>query len=80
MPFLEKPLCTGNWSPAHKNIHWKAWSNKLMILGSDRKKQWSLAEKGHVWKEWGVMTQGKEVEEGTLLLGSDKNNAIASQV
>ena len=52
-----------------------------MILGSDRKKRWSLAEKGHVWKESGVMTQGKkEVEEGTLLLGSDKNNAIASQV
>ena len=35
------------------------------------------AEKGHVWKESGVMTQGKrEVEVGTILLGNDKNNIV----
>ena len=35
------------------------------------------AEKGHVWKESGVMTQGKrEVEVRTILLGNDKNNIV----
>ena len=39
------------------------------------------AEKGHVWKESGVMTQRrKEVEVGTLLLGNGKNNVIADKV
>ena len=38
-------------------------------------------EKGHVWKESGVATQGRrEVEVGTLLLGNDKNDAIADKV
>ena len=36
-----------------------------------------LAEKGHVFKESGVMTQGKkEVEVDTLWLGDDKTNVI----
>ena len=40
-----------------------------------------LAEKGHVWKESGVTTQGRrEVELGTLLLSNDKNNVIAENV
>ena len=39
------------------------------------------AEKGHVWKEWGVMTQGKrEVEGGTPLLDNDKSNVITDKV
>ena len=50
-------------------------SNKLMILGSDRKKK---EEKAHAWKESGVMSQGRrEVETGNLLLGNDKNNVFA---
>ena len=45
---------------------------------SDRKKP---AEKGYIWKESGVMTQGRrEVEVGTLLLGNDKNNIITEKV
>ena len=40
-----------------------------------------LVEKGHVWKESGVTTQGrKEVEVDTVLLGSDKSNAIVNKV
>ena len=40
-----------------------------------------LTEKGHIWKESGVTTQvRREVEVGTLLLGNDKNNAIADNV
>ena len=40
-----------------------------------------LAEKGHVWEESGVTTQGKrEVEVGTLLLGNDKSNIIVDKV
>ena len=40
-----------------------------------------LTEKGHIWKESGVMTQvRREVEVGTLLLGNDKSNAIADNV
>ena len=38
-------------------------------------------EKGYVWKESGVMAQGRrEVEVGTLLLGNDKNNVITEKV
>ena len=34
----------------------------------------SLVEKGHIWKESRVTTQGsKEEEVGTLLLGNNKN-------
>ena len=53
-------------------------SNKLMIFVSDRKE---TAEKGYVWKESGVATQGRrEVEVGTLLLGHDKSNVITEKV
>ena len=39
------------------------------------------ADKGHVWKESGVTTQGKkEVEVGTLWLGNDKTNVIVDKV
>ena len=38
------------------------------------------AEKGPVWKESGVTTQGRDVEVGNLLLGNDKNNVIADKV
>ena len=39
-----------------------------------------MAEKDNVWKESGVMTQGRrKVEVGTLLLGNDKNNVIADK-
>ena len=59
-------------------------SNKVMIFESDRKKQQNSA----VWwkkvmsgKNSGVTTQGrKEVEVDTVLLGSDKNNAIVNKV
>ena len=38
-------------------------------------------EKGHVWKESGVPTQGRmEVEVSTHLLGNDKNNGIVNKV
>ena len=54
------------------------------MSGSDRKKRWNSAvqkEKGYVWQESGVTTQGRqEVEVGTLLLGNDKNNVIANKV
>ena len=54
------------------------------MSGSDRKKRWNSAvqkEKGYVWQESGVTTQGRqEVEVGTLLLGNDKNNVIADKV
>ena len=50
-------------------------SNKLMIFGND------MAEKGHVWKESGSMTQGRrEVEVGTLLESRDEKNVIAENV
>ena len=40
-----------------------------------------LMEKGNVWKESGVMTQGKREEElGTVLLSSDENNVIAENL
>ena len=40
-----------------------------------------MTEKGYVWKESGVMTQGsKEVEVGTLLLSNDENNVIAKNI
>ena len=49
-----------------------------MIFVSDRKE---TAEKGYVWKESGVATQGRrEVEVGTLLLGHDKSNVITEKV
>ena len=51
-------------------------SNKLMIFESNRKKVefCPSAEKGHVWKESGVTTQGrKELDIGVLLLSNDKN-------
>ena len=49
-----------------------------MIFVSDRKK---TAERGYVWKESGVTTQGRrEVEVGCLLLGHDKNNVITKKV
>ena len=59
-------------------------SNKVMIFESDRKKQQNSA----VWwkkvmsgKNSGVTTQGrKEVEVDTVLLGSDKSNAIVNKV
>ena len=39
------------------------------------------AEKGHVWKESWITTQGRrELEVGTLLLGIDKNNIIANKL
>ena len=38
------------------------------------------AEKGPVWRESGVTTQGRDVEVGNLLLGDDKNNVIADKV
>ena len=50
----------------YKNIDLarKAISNKQYL---------GVSEKGHAWKESGVMTQGrKEVEVGTLLLGNEK--------
>ena len=54
-------------------------SNKLIIFGSKWKN--CLVEKGHAWKEPGVMTQGKsEVEVGTLLQSNDENNLIAKNV
>ena len=41
----------------------------------------SSAEKGHVWKDSRVMTQGRrEVEVGTLLLSTNENNIIAKNV
>ena len=40
-----------------------------------------LVEKGHAWKESGVMTQGKRgAKVGTLLLSNDENNVIAENV
>ena len=40
-----------------------------------------LTEKGHVWKESGVVTHGsRKVEVGTLLLSNDKNSVIADNV
>ena len=40
-----------------------------------------LAEKGHVWKEYRITSQGRrEVEVGTLLLGDDKSNVTADKV
>ena len=37
-----------------------------------------MAEKGHVWKESGVMIQGRRcMKVGTLWLDNDKNNALA---
>ena len=39
-----------------------------------------MAKKGHVWKETGVITQGRrEVEVGTVLLDNDKNNVNADK-
>ena len=39
------------------------------------------AQKGHVWKESGVMKQGRrDMEVGTLLLGKDKSKVIADKV
>ena len=55
-------------------------SSKLMIFVSNRKKVkfCRLAEKGHVWKESGVMEQVRmEMEVGTLLLSKDKGSVIA---
>ena len=51
-----------------------------MIFVSNRKKVkfCRLAEKGHVWKESGVMEQVRmEMEVGTLLLSKDKGSVIA---
>ena len=54
-------------------------SDKL-IFRCDRKKKQSLAEKGHIWKESGVMTQRrKDKELGSLLRDNDKNNVIANK-
>ena len=58
-------------------------SNKLMVFWSNKKlvECCCLAEKGHVWKESGVATQGRrEVEVGTLLPSNDENNVIAENV
>ena len=47
-------------------------------MGETEKKK---AEKGHVWKESAITTQGRrEKEVGTLLLGNDKNNVTADKV
>ena len=54
-----------------------------MILKSNRKKAEFCPSvvKGHVWKESGVMTQGRrEVEVAILLLNNDKNNVTAENV
>ena len=69
------------WNLPYNGI--KIYQDKLMIFGSDRKK-WQNADvqgkKGHIWKEWRFMTQGRrKVEVGTLLLGNDKNQVISSK-
>ena len=55
-----------------------------MIFESDRKKQQNSAvwwKKVMYGKNSGVTTQGrKEVEVDTVLLGSDKSNAIVNKV
>ena len=54
----------------------KGISKKLMIFGSDWKKQEfrCSVDKDRVWKKSGVTTQGRrKVEVGTLLLGNEKN-------
>ena len=54
-----------------------------MIFVINRKKMVEShhsAEKGPVWRESGVTTQGRDVEVGNLLLGDDKNNVIADKV
>ena len=58
-------------------------SNKSFIFGSNRKRVefCHSAVKGHVWKEAGVMTQGRrEVEVGILFLSDNKNNVIPENV
>ena len=58
-------------------------SNKSMIFGSNRKNDGTLplVEKGHIWKESGVTTQGRrQVEVGTLLPSNDENNIIAKNI
>ena len=56
--------------------------NKLMILGSNRKKVelHCSAVKGHVWKESGVTQGRREVEVGILLLSSYENNVFAKNM
>ena len=61
----------------YKNIDLarKDMSNKLMVFKGNREKAkfCCLAEKGHVWKESGVTTQGKrKLEVYTILLSNEK--------
>ena len=50
-----------------------------MIFRSDRNKQRSSVEKGHVKKESGVTTKRrKKMEVGTLLLVNNKNSVIVN--
>ena len=35
-------------------------------------------EKGHIYKESGVTTQGRKEAVGTVLLGNDKSNVIVN--
>ena len=51
------------------NDIWK-WQKKMVEFQNS-------TEKGHVWKESRVATQGRrEVEVGTLLLVNNKNNVM----
>ena len=55
-------------------------SNKFMIFRSNRKKV-EFVVQCHVWKESGVMTQGRrEFEVGTLFQSNDKTHVIAENV
>ena len=57
-------------------------SNKLMILGSDRKKRWNsvIWQKKVMSEKKRVTKKGRrEVDVGTLLLGNDKNNVIVDK-
>ena len=56
-------------------------SNKLMIFESIRKKGGVLSfGSNYVWKESGVMTQGRMEVEVAILLLNDKNNVTAENV
>ena len=56
-------------------------SKKLMIFESERVEFCHVAVKGHVWKESGIITQGRrEVEVAILLLINDKNNVTVKNV
>ena len=64
-------------SPPRPTPLWKGGGITLFRTFKNKK----TTEKGHVWKESRVTTQGrKEVQVGTLLLGNDKNNVIPEKV